>query len=174
MPKYLLLILTSLWLTACAEITVKEYRDFEPALNVERFFEGYLTAHGIIKNGSGKVIRTFNADIQASWKDDIGTLVEKFVFDDGELQYRTWTLTPDEKGSYTGTAEDVVGEATMSGAGNSLFFEYVLRIPYGDSTVDVTVDDRMYLVTPDVLINESTMTKFGWQVGSIDLVIIRR
>ena len=32
----------------------------------------------------------------------------------------------------------------------------------------------MYLVSPDVLINESTLNKFGLQVGALLLVIERR
>jgi hypothetical protein len=32
----------------------------------------------------------------------------------------------------------------------------------------------MYLVTPDILINESRMIKFGFDVGEILLVIERR
>jgi len=50
----------------------------------------------------------------------------------------------------------------------------VLRIPYGEGTLDLRIDDRMYLVTPDILINESRMTKLGIDVGAILLVIERR
>jgi len=48
-----------------------------------------------------------------------------------------------------------------------------LQVPYGDGSVDVRVDDRMYLVSPDILINESSMSKFGWRVGNLVLVIVR-
>lgn len=51
--------------------------------------------------------------------------------------------------------------------------EYVLRIPYRDGTIDVRVDDRMYLLTPDLLVHQSIMKKFGVRVGSILLVISR-
>jgi hypothetical protein len=160
-------------LAGCARVDVTDYRDFAPALDPTAFFNGPLTAHGVVKNRSGLVIRTFNAQIQASWQDGVGTLVEDFVFDDGEEQQRIWTLTPDGRGNYIGTAGDVIGPGEMTGAGNSLFLNYVLRVAYGDGTVDVAVDDRMYLVAPDVLINESEMTKFGVRVGSILLVIAR-
>ena len=71
-------------------------------------------------------------------------------------------------------AGDVVGGGVMGVAGNSAFLDYVLRIAYGESTVDVRVDDRMYLVSPDVLVNESIMTKFGLRVGSLLLVILKQ
>lgn len=50
---------------------------------------------GVVKNFSGEVIRTFDADISASWDDEgVGTLDEVFRFNDGEVQTRVWTLTP--------------------------------------------------------------------------------
>jgi hypothetical protein len=48
---------------------------------------------------------------------------------------------------------------------------YVLSVAYGDGTIDVSMDDWMYLVTPDTLINETAMTKWGFKVGEIVLVI---
>jgi hypothetical protein len=166
----LLLILAA----GCSPVSVNDYSALQPRLVLEEFFSGQLTAHGVVKNRGGRVIRMFNADIQASWTDGVGTLDENFLFDDGERQRRVWTLTPNGDGSYRGEAGDVVGPGHLVGAGNSLFLDYVLRIPYGDSTVDVSVDDRMYLVSQNVLINESSMKKFGFRVGSIDLVIIRQ
>ncbi len=160
-------------LAACAGAEVTDYQDFEPKFVPETFFNGSLTAHGVVKNRGGKVIRSFNANIDAQWKEGVGTLVEDFIFDDGEQQQRIWTLTPDGQGAYKGSAGDVIGETQLKLSGNSLFMEYVLRIAYGDGTLDLTVDDRMHLTSPDVLINESVMKKFGIRVGSIQLVILR-
>ena len=173
MTRILLAAILVTLLASCSGVTVTDYKDARPLLDVEQFFNGELTAHGVVKNRGGKVIRTFNAHISAQWNDGVGTLVEDFVFDDGEQQQRIWTLTPDGAGQYTGTAGDVIGDALLQQAGNSLFLDYVLRLPYGDSEIDVRVDDRMYLVSPDVLINESTLGKFGFRVGNLVLVIIR-
>ena len=93
------------------------------------------------------------------------------MFDDGEQQTRVWKLTPHGNGKYSGTAGDVVGEASMQVAGNSLFLDYVLRIPYDGDTIDLRIDDRMYLVSDTVLLNESIMTKWGFEVGEIVLMI---
>jgi len=50
----------------------------------------------MVKDWSSAVIRTFDADITASWTEQgVGTLDEVFRFDDGEVQTRVWTLTPD-------------------------------------------------------------------------------
>ena len=171
----LLGILASAALTlGCSSATVEDYAGKSPALVPEHFFDGSLTAHGVLKDRSGKVIRSFSADIKAYWQKGIGTLEEDFLFDDGEQDRRVWTLRPNGDGSYTGTAGDVVGDGRLTVAGNSMFLDYVLRIPYGDGTLDLHIDDRMYLVSETMLINESTMTKFGFEVGELLLVIERQ
>lgn len=160
-------------LAACTPVSVQDYADNTPRLELESFFNGRLLAHGVIKDRGGEVTRYFNADIAASWQDGVGTLDEDFVFDDGSTDKRVWTLTPAGEGRYTGTAGDVIGEGELTLAGNALFLDYVLRVPWGDGTIDLRVDDRMYLVNPDTLINESIMYKFGIRVGEI-LLVIRR
>jgi len=174
LPAVALLLAMTLGLAGCAPVTVQDYADNRPLLVPEEFFQGQLTAHGVIKNRSGKVIRYFNADIKAYWENGIGTLEEDFIFGDGEPERRVWTLTPQADGTYTGTAGDVIGDGQITLAGNSMFLDYVLRIPYNDGTLDLRIDDRMYLVNSTMLINESTMTKFGVRVGEILLVIEKR
>lgn len=174
MKQTVLAIVWLVVLAGCTTVTVEDYRDAEPKLELETFFQGPLSAHGVVKNRAGRVIRTFNAEIAADWDGGTGTLVEDFVFNDGEEQRRVWTLRRTGPDTYTGSAGDVVGDAELALAGNSLFLDYVLRVPYGDSSIDLRVDDRMYLVSPSVLINESVMSKFGVRVGSLLLVIERR
>ncbi len=140
-------------------------------LALDEFFVGDLLAEGIVKDYRGKVARQFNAKIQATWDGGVGTLVEDFTFNDGEVQRRIWTLTPNGEGGFVGTAGDVIGEGEIRLAGNAMFLEYVLRIPYKDGTLDLTVDDRMYLLNPNTLINQSRLKKFGVLVGEILLII---
>ena len=65
-------------------------------------------------------------------------------------------------------------EGQLTSSGNALFLDYVLRLPYNEGTIDVREDDRMYRVAPNILVNESRMTRFGVQVGSILLVIVQQ
>ena len=166
-------LLSCLLLTACSSVDVEDYASNLPRMQPEEFFSGSLVAHGVVKDRSGEVFRRFSADIEARWAGDTGTLEEDFHFDDGEIDRRVWTLRRNSDGSYTGTAGDVVGEGHARVAGNAMFLQYTLRVPWRDSTIDVDVDDRMYLIDESVLINESIMTKFGFRVGTI-LLTIRR
>ncbi|MBW0148085.1 DUF3833 domain-containing protein [Marinobacter arenosus] len=168
-------VLFGVWLLAgCAGPSLEDYSDRGPALIPDQFFTGDLSARAVVKDYSGEVIRTFDADITASWDEDgTGTLDEVFRFDDGEVQTRVWTLTPTEQG-YRATAGDVVEPGLMEWQGNAIHMNYVLRVAYGDGTLDVRMDDWMYLVTPDTLINQTTMSKWGIEVGEIVLVIQRQ
>jgi hypothetical protein len=158
-------------LGGCAGPSLDDYQDRSPALVPDQFFAGNLSARGVVKNWSGAVIRTFDADIKASWTEQgVGTLDEVFRFDDGEVQTRVWTLTPDGE-SYRATAGDVTEAGTMGWSGNAIHMNYMLEVAYGDGTLEVRMDDWMYLVTPDTLINQTTMSKWGIDVGEIVLVI---
>ena len=160
-------------LTACGSTSVDDYQARDPAFAPEDFFNGALTAHGVVKDFSGTAIRHFSADIVGCWSDGVGTLDEDFVFDDGEQQKRIWTLTPNGSQTYIGTAGDVVGEGLARWQGNAMFLDYTLRIELEDGPIDVKIDDRMYRVNDNVVINESKMRKFGFGVGEILLTIIR-
>ena len=163
----------ALALAGCSSVTPDDYQGRTPAFEPESFFNGALTAHGVVKDFSGKAIRHFSADITGCWDEGVGTLDEDFVFDDGETQKRIWTLTPDGDQTYIGTAGDVVGEGLARWQGNAMFLDYTLRIELEDGPIDVKIDDRMYRVSENVVINESKMRKLGFGVGEILLTIIR-
>jgi hypothetical protein len=168
------LLLVCILFSGCGStVKVSDYSAMQPIMTPENFFNGPMTAHGVLKDRSGRITSYFNANIIGSWKDGVGTLEEDFVFSDGEKSRRVWTFMKNEDGTYTGTAGDVVGEAHGEISGNAMFLKYVLRIPYGDKSINVTIDDRMYQTTTSILINESKMYKFGFRVGEILLVMVK-
>ncbi|MBJ7538016.1 DUF3833 domain-containing protein [Marinomonas transparens] len=169
--RQMAILIGLLFLVGCSSTDVSLYADNKPKFELQEFFSGSLTAHGILKNRSGEVTRYFNATLEGHWEDGIGTLDEVFLFDDGERQNRTWTMTPDLNGHYTATANDVVGAGNIKIAGNALFMNYVLQVPYDGDLLEVNVDDRMYMVKEGVVINESVMRKFGVEVGYLSIVI---
>ena len=98
-------------------------------------------------------------------------MYEIFQYSDGRTDKRHWQLQVAENGEISGSAEDVVGQASGRIAGNTLYWEYVLRIPQTDGAIDVAVKDWLYLVTPQQLVNRSTLHKFGLTVGELTLSI---
>lgn len=168
-----LIILTSL-LISCSSVSIEDYQDTQPAIDLEAFFTGELLAYGMIRDRSGKVIRHFKAQLDGRWENGVGTLDEVFLFNDGQRQTRIWTMTPDGQGNYIGTAGDVDGSALIQSRGQAVRLQYRLRIPYKGDQLTVSMDDWMYQVEPGMIINETVMTKWGFQVATITLVIINK
>lgn len=175
--KFLFSLFIVIFLTACSSVDINQYKNNKPVLMLDEFFNGELTAHGILKNRSGEVTRYFNVTMTGSWDNNgIGTLAEKFIFDDESIQYRTWTFTPvdtDNGTQYQATANDTVAPTMINLSGNAFFMNYDLIINYKGDDMVVNIDDKMYLTNNDVMINESIMTKYGIEVGYITLTIIK-
>lgn len=156
-------------LSACAA-GLDDYKGVEPKLDLRQYFNGHLIAHGMIQDRSGKVIRRFEADIFASWQGDRGVLDEVFRFDDGEIQTRCWRLQA--KGdNYTGTAGDVLGQAQGKVSGNALNWQYDLQIQVDGKPMSIHLNDWLYLLDQQHLLNKAEMTKYGFKVGEITLFI---
>lgn len=175
--KLILTLITTALLTACSSVNIDTYKNNQPLLILEEFFKGDLSAHGIIKNRSGEVIRYFNVTMTGSWDENgTGTLEEKFIFDDNSIQFRTWTFTPIKNTTgtiYKAVANDTLAETIIDLSGNAFFMNYDLKIDYQGDEVVVNIDDKMYLTNNTVMINESVMSKFGIEVGYITLTIIK-
>ena len=161
-------------LAGCAGIAPSDYRAQTPALSLERFFDGPLEGWGMFQDRSGKVLRRFHVSIDARWVDGVGTLDEHFTWSDGERQRRVWTLKPAGDGRYSGTADDVVGEALGEVSGNALRWRYVLALPVDGRVWHVDFDDWMFLVDDRVLLNRAVMSKFGVRLGEVTLSMRRR
>ncbi|MEQ9564767.1 MAG: DUF3833 domain-containing protein, partial [Pseudomonadales bacterium] len=126
---------------------------------------------GVVQNRSGEVINRFRADMHGSWEGNRGILDEEFFYSNGDTQTRQWQFVQQDDNRYTGTASDVIGEASIDQAGNAINLNYTLRVPVGDRTYDLNFDDWMWLVEDELIINHATMKKFGFRVGELIVVI---
>ena len=160
----------AVFLSGCSQ-SVLDYQAIEPKLQLSQFFLGSSEAFGVMHDWQGKQTLHFTAELCGQWQGGKGDLYEIFSFSDGRIDKRHWQLSQNEKGEVSGTAEDVVGKATGQLAGNTLYWQYVLRIPQQGDSIDVTVKDWLYLVSPNQLVNRSTLHKFGLTVGELTLAI---
>lgn len=165
---------TTLVLQGCASQKLQGYASEKPPLDLRDYFIGTLDAWGIFQDRSGQVVRRFTVVMNCQWEGAHGTLDEHFNYSDGTTQQRTWHLTRHDNGRYTGTAGDVIGEAEGQTSGNAFHWNYTLRLPVGDTTYDVQLDDWMYLVDERVMLNRTRMSKFGVRLGDLTLSFTRR
>lgn len=172
--KPLLALCALLGLNGCSGIQVSQYAQQQPVLDLKHYFNGTLDAYGMFQNRSGEVIKRFHVVIDAQWNGDIGTLDERFTYSDGTTQQRVWTITETGADTYTGTAADVVGQATGQRAGNALRWQYVLALPVDDKVYHVNFDDWMFLMDERVMLNRSAMSKWGFDLGEVTLTFVKR
>lgn len=158
-----------LGLAGCASPTPADYADQTPLLDLRRYFNGPLTAHGMFTDRSGRIVKRFTVAMNCRWAGDEGVLEEDFVYSDGSTQRRVWTLTRQADGSYRGRADDVVGEAIGLAAGNTLNWRYTLALPVDGRVIEVQFDDWMVLVDEQVMLNKAVMSKFGVRLGEVTL-----
>jgi hypothetical protein len=166
-----LVLLLAFLAAGCTRVSIDDYAGSNPALNLKEFFDGELRAYGILQDRSGRVTRKFEATITAYWRGEEGKLEEHFVFDDGEEQDRTWTLVHIGDNRYTGQAGDVVGTASGRVAGSAFNWRYSLDVPWNDGSIVLHLDDWLYLVEQNHLINRTALKKFGFKVAELTLVI---
>jgi hypothetical protein len=162
------------FLTGCSSVRVQDYKDESPKLTLEHFLNGEIEAHGFFQDRSGLIVKRFKVIMKATWSGENGILDETFEYSDGTKSKRVWKLKKDAEGKYTGTADDVVGEAHGETAGNAFHWNYTLDLPVGKKTYQVQFDDWMYLMNDEVMLNKSKMSKFGIYLGEVTLVFLKR
>ena len=176
--KFNTLMFCSLLLLGCTGPQVSHYANEKPVLDLSEYFSGTIDAYGIFTDRSGVVVKRFTVLIQANWQvidgKKVGTLDESFDYSDGSKQKRIWKLTEVSPGKYIGKADDVVGEANGSSAGNALNWAYTLALPVDGTIYHVQFDDWMYLMSPKVMINKAKMSKFGFELGEVTLSFYKR
>ncbi len=154
-------------LAGCASPQVSDYAQQRPKLELDRYFNGRIRAHGIFQKRGGEVVRRFTVVMDCHWEGNQGVLDEAFSYSDGSTQRRVWRLTKHADGRYTGRADDVVGEAEGQESGNAFRWNYTLRLPVDGKEYDVQFDDWMFLVDERVMLNRATMSKFGITLGEV-------
>lgn len=167
--KWMVAMVSSLLLMAGCSTDVGEYQQATPRFDLFEFFQGDLTAWGMIQDYSDKQTRRFEVQIQGQVDGDTLTLVEDFVFDDGETDQRVWVIKRVEDKRYQGQADDIVGVASGEEMGNVLQWKYDFELPRGDSTVTVTFDDWLYRQDDKRAFNVTKIRKLGFEVGRLTI-----
>ena len=167
-------VLAPALLSGCASQNLAGYAAEKPVLDLARYFNGTIDAHGIFQDRSGQIVKRFTVVMDCSWKGNEGVLDEAFTYSDGTTQRRIWRLTKHADGHYTGTADDVVGTARGQTQGNAFRWGYTLALPVDGKVYHVDFDDWMYLIDERVMLNRATMSKFGVRLGEITLSFTKR
>lgn len=147
-----------------------DYEDIRPTFNLERFFDGKVTAWGIVQNRSGEVVQRFIVDIEGERTSTGVILDETFTYGVGEGPItRKWVIEKQNDGTYVGRAGDIKGEALGTSFGNAFNFHYQMDLPVGDSEYEVTFDDWFWAFDDTTMMNRSYIRKFGVVMAEVTI-----
>ena len=176
LSSYLTLFIILLF-TGCSQTDMKEFQDNTPKLDLFEFFAGETIAYGIFEDRFGNLKRQFRVNINGKIDNQILTLDEDFLYDDGEQAKRIWKIEKkidnNQKIIYEGQADDVEGKASGSISGNALNWSYDIYLNIKGSDIKVHFNDWIYKQSEDLAINRAYVSKFGINIGSVTLVFLR-
>jgi hypothetical protein len=147
----------------------EDFATAQPRFVLEEYFAGKTTAWGMFIDRFGNMRSQFLVDITGTWDGKTLVLDERFTYATGEKEQRVWTITKVDENTYTGTAGDVIGTAKGRSFGNALYWNYYLNLKVGDGTWKVHFDDWMFLQPQGVLLNRAEVTKFGIELGQVQI-----
>ncbi len=163
--------------TGCSKTDMKEFQNNTPKLDLFSFFEGETIAYGIFEDRFGNLKRQFRVNINGKVDNQILTLDEDFLYDDGEQAKRIWKIEKkiddNQKIVYEGQADDVEGKASGLISGNALNWSYDIYLNIKGSDIKVHFNDWIYKQSKDLAINRAYVSKFGINIGSVTLVFLR-
>ena len=175
--RLLLTFFLLLLIAGCSQTDMKEFQNNTPKLDLFSFFEGDTIAYGIFEDRFGNLKRQFRVNINGKVKNQILTLDEDFLYDDGEQAKRIWKIEKKidnaQNITYEGQAEDVEGKAFGSISGNTLNWSYDIYLNIKGSNIKVHFNDWIYKQSEDLAINRAYVSKFGINIGSGTLVFLR-
>ena len=171
--QFSVLVLAILLLVGCATKPPTP-DDVGEAFVLERDLLGETRATGSFSAIDG-THREFIAIINGSWDGESMTLVEDFEFDDGEKERKTWVLTQLENGEWTGTREDVIGQARGYQDGKAFRLEYDMALPDEEGNPGRKMRFRDVLIndTQGAIVNNATVGLWGFRVATVKLLIER-
>ena len=152
--------------------------DMSPARDGVRFeltsfLAGKTRAWGIFEDRFGRLRRRFDVDMEGTWQDARFRLNERFRYDDGREEFRTWWVTPGISGAFRAECEDCVGGAQGQSGNDMVRMSYAFRLKLPSRSLVVDFDDRLYRISATRAVNRVTMRKWGVKLGELSLFFTR-
>jgi hypothetical protein len=159
-------LLGTLALAACARVPASPDGPTEP-ITLERAFSGRAVGAGVFRVDLTGSERRFTARLNSRLVGDRLTVVEDFLYDDGEENRLTWVFDRAGPGRWTGRREDTVGVAEVVELGNEIRLSYIADFRAGEDVTRLGFEDVIYFGPDGRLINDAIVTRFGLPVGRV-------
>lgn len=174
--RTLLLGLAALPLAGCAATPAPPAQP-GPPITLVSAFQGRTTGRGHFRIWLTGDERRFTAKLNGRVTGTDGartlTVVEDFLYDDGQQDRLTWVFRETGPGRWTGKREDTVGEATVIEEDGEIRLSYTadFRSPSGVNRLEF--QDILYARADGTIVNDAVVSKAGIAVASVRFLIQR-
>ena len=121
--------------------------------------------------------RRFTARLNGTVTGEIGarrlTVVEDFVYDDGDENTLTWVFDEQGAGLWTGRREDTVGTAEVVESDGVIRLTYTADFVSPSGTTRLGFSDVIYDAGGGLIINDAIVTRWGLPVAKVQFKIQR-
>ena len=166
------LVLGSAALAGCARLPASPGGPLAP-ITLDAAFAGRAVGAGVFRVALTGTERRFTAHLDGRLAGDRLTVVEDFLYDDGEENRLTWVFDRTGPGRWTGRREDTVGPAQVVEAGTEVRLSYLADFRAGDSVTRLGFEDVIYFAPDGRIINDAVVTRWGLPVGRVRFEMVR-
>jgi hypothetical protein len=131
------------------------------------FFSKPVRAEGLFEDRFGTVRRRFIVAMTGQMVGATFELHEDFIYDDGERQERVWRLITGRGGSFTATADDIIGVSRGVTRGNTISMTYRHKVMAEGRSMVLSFDDRFIKMTAQTAFSRARVSKWGIGVGEV-------
>jgi Protein of unknown function (DUF3833) len=174
--RTLLLGLAALPLAGCAA-TPAPPAAAGPPITLVSAFKGRTTGRGHFRVWLTGDERRFTARLNGTVKGQDGartlTVVEDFLYDDGETNRLTWVFTETGPGRWRGKREDTVGEAVVIEEAGLIRLAYTADFKSPSGVNRLGFEDILYADKEGRIINDAVVSRAGIAVASVRFVLTR-
>ncbi len=159
-------------LAGCARVPASPPGPLEP-ITLEQAFAGRAVGAGVFRVPLTGLERRFTAQLDGRLEGDRLTVVEDFVYDDGEEVRLTWVFDRAGPGRWTGRREDTVGPAEIVEEGSEIRLSYTVDFRSGEDVTRLGFEDVIYFGPDGRIINEAIVTRWGLPIGTVRFEMLR-
>lgn len=153
-------------LAACATVPPDPAGPILPVTLAEAF-TGRTVGAGVFRAPIAGIERRFTARLEGSLAGDRLTVVEDFLYDDGQEDRLTWVFDRIGPGRWEGRREDTVGTARVEEDGRLIRLSYLADFRSTGGVTRLGFADVIYRPAPDLVVNDAVVTRWGLPIGTV-------
>ena len=168
MPTRRFVLLGALTLAGCATAPAMPTGQIKP-LTLDQAFVGRQTGRGLFRIYLTGAERRFTARLNSrlSRSGTRLTVVEDFVYDDGDKNRLTWVFDRTGPATWAGRREDTVGLAQVTEENGVIRLVYTADFVSPSGVNRLGFADVIYRRPDGLIVNDAVVSRNGFPVGSV-------